>query len=517
MTAAHPPSYWTPRDSVRMRLAREGEDQGLTAEALVVEDFSTRFPQALAQEAQAVLDGLAEELARLDAPGLPRLGVTLDSQDWSVNGLARLLDDGSAALSISLGFVLALEEAILTFLATADAICPVQLLVDEDEVCPQPQAYDCDEVLGACRYFDYRHLQGRAFTADAVTVSFPADLWRLRQADLLFRLVLRWAALHEIAHAALRHNELLAICYPQAGPGLGLVEGLPLELALDFDPRAWERFSYPQAPELAPRESDLRRVCELHADTCALWLSLDLEAFGGGGLFETFAQDMARLVETPQAHYASFNRNERVYLLTLAATMAQVLFENARRQMGGGDATHPTPEARIISLMDAAFYGSPFTEPDDQGGFRIVIPAADLWNREEVTPWNRFVQEALAPVIDDMAFFADVIDLDFALLTNDPDEPEDIPIERFGQTPFFKPVQGLDNAKGRPWWRDLLARQHAAMAGQDPPPAVSDGGRDLIEVDPFHPHVGYMSEILQIQLNGAMLTFSARSKKAAGA
>jgi hypothetical protein len=504
---------WSPRSSVRMRLGREGEETGLTAEPLEVENLFVALPRALALEAQAVLDGLTAELAGLEGSNLPPLSVAIDADDWSVNGWARLADDGTAVLSLSLGFALAVEEATLAFLAQEDGLCPPALLIDEDLPRARLHSYVCEETDGAPRYLDYRRLRGRAFTVDDLTTQFPSDLWRLRQQELLFALMLRWAALHELAHAALRHNELLGACYGDAG--LGLMEGQAAPAQSRCDPAVWRRFGYDATPDLALDESDLRRICELHADTCALWLSLDLEqASAGQGLFADFERDMADLVEDPEQQFAVFSRDARVYLLTFAAAAAFVLFENARRHEGGGD-SHPLPETRIMTLIDQAFYGSPYTQADDRGGFQAAPPAADLWDRDQITPWNRFIQDAIAPVIDDMNFLADVLDLDFALPTFAEHAAEAIPIVRYDEGPYFKPAPEVGASTGTAWWRDVLGRRQAALAGEEPPPALSAGGRELAQLDPYQPHVNYMTEILQARLNGGPVTFAAERQRRA--
>jgi hypothetical protein len=498
-------SSWLPRDSVKARVQCE---DGFDLSHLLPRDARAKptwFADTLAGETRRVLASLAEELRHLALPGLDHVEVELDDSNWRISGSA-VPADGHPRLSLSLGFALAVEEATLEFLSWEDALCPIQALRDRDPgeeraSAVERYAYDEDDRPG--RFATYHHLRDTEVVADDVTSGFPANPWRLRQQELLSALIIRWAALHEIAHGALCHLDLIQAFFGSEGAELGLLEDGPLS-GEEADREAWKRFGYPEPPVPATREADVRQILELHADTCASWLAFDLDRISresGDGLFEAYQRDMAALGTDPAAQFVALSPDNRVHFLLLAGLIAILLFEFARRSSGrDGGETHPLPEARLIAMIRESFYGSALAEADGDGGFRIVVPSGDLYPEGRSSAWNRFIQDGPARAMEDMEFFSTVLEMDIALFGPEAGDAPDVPIE-YHEDGYLKGVPGLDQSRMSRWWQDVLGRGElvaASLRGEDAAVVpLSEGGKQLRSLDVYQLHINRISELLQ--------------------
>lgn len=502
---------WAPRESVAARLVFDADPHPGIAGPASEGDFSCRFGPALCREASDALAQLAGDLRALGLPGLDQVDVDLEADDWRLAGAAVLLPDGSSRLTLSMGFILAVEEATLEFLAHGDALCPRSMFSGEDEDARPIEvlSYDFDAEARPGRLYDYRAARSDP-APEAVTGRFPVDLWRLRQQELLATLVVRWAALHEIAHAALRHNEVLAELYGRETAFAGMVEVEPAAATTsDFD---WRKFGYERAPEVSFDIQPVRKVLELHADTAALWLCLDLarhEDECGEGPFSAFERDMAELAGDNPFVFAELSPDTRTHFILLAALIAIILFERARRATGMEEGhSHPIPEARLITLLHAGFYGCQSAQADGEGGFEIRTPESDYFGEGPTSPWNRFVLDAVARAIEDMTFFAAVIDLDIELFDQECGPPE-LEID-FAPDGYPRPIRDIDPAPTAAWWRDVLAWNRTALAGRHGQeyfePGVSRGGREIDALGPYQPHLNFLTEVFQ-HLHGEPLQF----------
>lgn len=514
---------WLPRDSIKARVQCE---DAFDLSHLVPEADRARpgwFTATLAGETRRILTSLTEELRGLALPGLEPVDVELDEADLSISGSA-VPGDGRPRLSLSLGFALAVEEATLEFLSWDDALCPFHVLQAPETridgaAAVERYAYDNEDRFG--RFVDYRHLRDLDATADDVTSGFPANLWRLRQQELLAALVIRWAALHEIAHGALGHLDLIGAFFDPEGAGLGLLEDGSLS-GKEADREAWRGFGYVEPPVPETCESSIRQVLELHADTCASWIAFDLDRISresGSGLFEAYRRDMEALGADPKAHFVALSADNRVHILLLAALIALLLFEFARRRNDREPGrSHPLPEARLIAMIRESFYGSELAHSDGEGGFRIVIPSGDLYPERVSSAWNRFIQDGPARAMEDMEFFSAVLGMDIGLFGADADNLPEVPIE-YLEDGYLKAAPDLDQGRMSRWWQDVLGRGElvaASLRGEtaDVVPQ-SEGGKQLQSLDPYQAHINRVSELLQRRGGGEALTFLLTSRSEA--
>lgn len=505
---------WLPRGSIKARVQCEEEHDLSHLVPQELRDDPAWFAATLAGETRRVLADLATELRTLALPGVDAVEVALDDSDWGISGSATH-GEGQPRLTLSLGFAMAVEEATLEFLSWEDALCPMQVLrggerPEDRGSAIERHAYEDEDRVG--RFATYRHLRGGGAVADDVTSGFPADLWRLRQQELLAALVIRWAALHEIAHGALCHLDVIEAFFGREGVGLGLIEDAPLSGA-EADRAAWSRFGYAEPPVPEPREAQIRQVLELHADTCASWLAFDLDRMSretGNGLFETYSRDMQALGADPAAQFVTLSPDNRVHFLLLAGLITVLLFEFARRNGGrSSNETHPLPEARLIAMIRESFYGSDLAQADGEGGFRIVIPSGDLYPESGSSAWNRFIQDGPARAMEDMEFFSSVLDMDIELFGPDGNLP-DVPIE-YHEDGYLKGVPDLDQSRMSRWWQDVLGRGElvaASLRGEAVEVVpLSDGGRQLRALDPYQLHLNRISELLQRRAGKPALAF----------
>lgn len=504
---------WLPRDTIKARVQCTDE---FDLSHLVSGECSRPgwFATTLAAETRAVLARLAKDLRDLALPGLENVEVELDEDELGISGRASPGED-QPILTLSLGFALAVDEATLEFLSWEDALCPKQVLRDreagEDHAAGvERYAYEEDHIG---RYVTYRHLRDTHLRAEDVTSGFPANLWRLRQQQLLFELVMRWAALHEIAHGALCHLDLLQAFFGGEGPRLSVIEDAPLSGG-DADGEAWKGFGFDEPPLPETREADIRQVLELHADTCASWLAYDLDRIArerGDGLFEAYARDMTALGADQAAHFIALSPDNRTHFLLLAGLIAVVMFEFSRRSSGREvSETHPLPEARLIAMIRESFYGSELARPDGEGGFRIVIPSGDLYPEAASSAWNRFIEDGPARAIEDMEFFSSVLEMDLALFGPEAEGAPDVPIAYYDDG-YLKGVAGLDLGRTSRWWQDVIGRGELAAAALRGVVAnvvpLSEGGKQLRGLDPYHPYINRISELLQVRAGGPALAF----------
>lgn len=504
---------WLPRETIQARVQCDDLFDLSHRITEKLRKSSGWLPRKLAEEARVILAGLADELRRINLPGIDNVEVQIDEANRRISGAAILDVDGKIQLTLSLGFLLAVDEATLEFLSHDDALCPMAVLTEVPSANAPNRVhryfYEQDERRG--RYVNYE--LDRRGQADYITSGFPADLWRLRQQELLFALVLRWAALHEIAHGALCHVEILQAFFDPDAVGLGLTEN-GTKTGKQPDASAWKTLGYADAPDVAADEAAMRKVMELHADTCALWLAFDLDraaADRGDGLFENYERDIIGLVAQPKFHFVTLANDNRVHFQLLAALITIVLFEFGRRSAGKtASDTHPSPEARLITVIREAFYGSTLARPDGDGGFMIVIPDADIFPEHQSSMWNRFVEDGPARAIEDMLFFADVLELDIVLFEADAQHEPGTPIEYYADG-YLRPVRDVDQSQMSGWWQDVLGRSRMVLehlqsgtAGYEP---HSAGGRELRTLDAYHVHLNRISEFLQFQRGGKAVTF----------
>jgi hypothetical protein len=477
--------------------------------------FHELFVSRLAEESRAILQDLSDDLRRIALPGLEHVTVRLDADDWKVGGAVTPNKSGGVDLSVSFGLVLAIEEATLEFFSYADAVCPIHILAAAENGAEMPfevtrYSYDESGRIGALR--DYRHLRGTAFGPESVTTGFPTERWRLRQQDLFFTLMLRWAALHEIAHGALAHLDVLGDLFGKKRLSLGIAETDHLTdvTFASLAATGMPRFDVP--PDLAVDEGSVRKIFELHADMASLWLSIDLERWSRAGersLFDRYEKDMRELVEIEAHHFVTLDTDQRLHFTLLAALLTIILFEHGRlaRHRGAG-LTHPFPEARYIMLLLSGFYGSDLCDAVD-GEPKIKLPPGAFNPENESSSWSRFLQDAIARSVEDMEFFAAVLDLEISTL--DPTKPKPEIAPEWYVDGYLKPISGYDVENFSPWWRDVYERNAASLRGSSGEKksvtAHSRGGIELAELEPLGDYLQAASEQAQLNSKGSALTF----------
>ncbi|MEM0985903.1 MAG: hypothetical protein AAGJ32_06635 [Pseudomonadota bacterium] len=351
---------WSPRPSVALRLKHFGaapEDRPLPLEAPISSldgNFSVELINNLTIEAQQVAAGLVLDLNAMDPAVLANGIIEIDTANWATGGRARFIPCGTAILSVSIGFCLALEDAILTHLSQGAVF-----FADGGVRPAKIQSCQSQRPSDAHHFHDYTSLRERAFTAEDVTGGLPFDPSRLRQHDLLFQLTLRWALLHEVAHLALCHLDLLNRLWGPHPSGLSIID-VGEENASGHALDRWaHEFCGDGTPPIAPFDKDdVRQVMELQADVWATDLSvaLDRTPFASGqGMFNSYERDVQAMDVPGSIAFATLTGPQRRRLLIFCAFIAMGLFERARHGRYGRFAavsrTHPSPQARLTHLV----------------------------------------------------------------------------------------------------------------------------------------------------------------------
>lgn len=501
-------AQWQPRSSTRLRISETHPDLASPAylSPLKRNPFRETFINSLVDEARRTLDNLQQELGLLEIDGLRPERVEIDSGDWSLNGLATRSEDDGYDLTLSLGLLLALDDVLFTTSCWDGFLAPPDLLNRDDEWSLSDTIYVLgDEYQFPRRYFDYSDIKSRrVFDRKYLTYEIPANIWRHRQCQLLFDLCLRWAALHEISHAAFCHLEMLkdlfvldqqALRLDELGmrscrkPGFMPTLNLETWSLMEFEPDEAEGLTY----------SIALQSTELHADTFALWFGFELErqAKGAGSLFDEYERDMRELAGHLPDVMIELDQNARFRFLTLSAFIVIALFENARVKKGGESRiTHPAPEARFLNIMRSAFFGSRLTASDGKGGFQISFNIKEQPLDDPGSEWNRFMQQGLGAALMDVGVLSSELGLNLKF-ADDPAVLDEMPLEARTREEFGEAMSG--------WWIDFLM----LVSGQETSAEkmVSTGGRELAGL--FEPYALLYSASEQVQqrYHGKSVTF----------
>lgn len=503
---------WLPRSSARLRILETHPDLISSAylSPLKRNPLRETLINSLVDEARRTLDNLQQELSSLEIDGLRPERVEIDSGDWSLNGLATRSEDGGYDLTLSLGLLLALDDVLFTTSCWDGFLAPPELLSRNDEWSLSDTIYVLgEEYQFTKRYFDYSDIKNRGvFDRKYLTYEMPANIWRHRQCQLLFDLCVRWAALHEISHAAYCHLEMLKDLFLLDQQDLrldelgihsrrkpGSVPTLNLETwsLMEFEPGEAEGLTY----SIALQSS------ELHADTFALWFGFELErqAKGAGSLFDEYERDMRKLAGHLPDVMIELDQNARFRFLTLSAFIVTALFENARIKKGDETrTTHPSPETRFLNIMRSAFFGSHLTTSDGKGGFQIKFNVKEQPPDDPDSEWNRFMQEGLGAALMDVGVLSSELGLKLKF-ADDPEALDEMPSEARTREEFGDAMSG--------WWVDFLMLISSQKASAEK--MVSTGGRELAEL--FEPYALLYSASEQVQqrYRGKSVTFPERN------
>lgn len=507
-------SPWEPRYSVRLKIQRDTEYPGDTVRAMGSPAFARDYKALFVDECRQVMDELTADLNLLEHAQLPDCEFSLDCDSWKTEGTARLDEAGKYHLSISLGFCLALDDALLNFLAHEDVFLPITNVAQRFvNYSVDLQSFEYPIERPESVFYDYSHLQNEQFGPKDLVSSFPIDRWRLRQHDLMFRLAMRWALLHEFGHAALRHVDLLRLFWAVDHQGLTFAEtssekALPLEKG-----EAWSKLGYREPGIKDLRQDQMRRVMELHADTFALWLTIDLDQLTGSAssqIFEAYERELKQMQVDADTAYIDLHNDRKCHYLLSSSLIAIALFERGRRLYGSHEInTHPSPEARLISLFNNAFYGSAHAAGDGNGGFEVRFSPDEFSPEERAGPWGRFLQDTIGDAIEDFGDFCRYVDVDYNLFSN-PGERGTSEVE-FYDDGYAKRLSDDELVDVSGWYLDVLAIHHvrnsAAIGRNIEFVPKSSGGHELLELRAYHQHVNLMSERLQTELNGQAFQF----------
>ncbi len=505
-------TQWQPRLSTRLRIAETHPD--LTAPAYIAplkrNPLRETFINSLVAEARGTLDQLHHELASVEIEGFTPQRVEVDSSDWSINGLATHSEDGGYDLTLSLGFLLALDDVLFTTSCWDGLLAPPHLLARDDEWGLSDTIY----VLGdshdfSKRYFDYSDIKSRGvFDRKYLTYEMPANIWRQRQCQLLFDLCLRWAALHEISHAAFCHLEMIKELFVLDQQDLRLDElGLRSRRKSVSSPslnkKTWSLMEFDPIEAEGLTFSTALQSIELHADTFGLWFGFELErqVNGANSLFDDYERDMQGLAGHMPDVMTTLDQNDRFRFLTLSAFIVIALFENARmKKRGEAQVTHPAPETRFINVMRSAFFGSHMTSSDGEGGFQIKFNVKEQPLDSPDSEWNRFMQDGLGAALMDVGVVSHELGLKLKY-ADDPMALDDMPSEARTREEFGEVVSG--------WWVDFLM----LMSGQETSPEqmASQGGKELAKLFGPYALLHSASEQVQQRYRGISITFPERN------
>ncbi len=300
-------------------------------------------------------------LARVDGPIAAHVDLELRIDRLALEAFVRQPTRRDRPLiSLSLGAILALDDLVLFALTSKDVLIADRRAAAGDPAArfelPQPL-----EISGAAlerpgRFFEYATALDGGINRPVLTYAMAYTPWRLAQASLVSELALAWVLLHERAHWALGHLDLLR----EEGATTLCLSETNLE-SVEPNDRA------------LPLDSELRRTLEAEADIQAFLLLCDYAMRVGGAAdrYETMAGTFDVPDDPRVLRRLTFGNCLRVCIT--AVSLACVAFDQARAGEDDESPTHPRPASRLMNMLINAPIVSPMTKQNEAGRWVLAV------------------------------------------------------------------------------------------------------------------------------------------------
>lgn len=322
-------------------------------------------------------------------------------------------------INLALGAVLALDDLVLFALTSGDVLIPDRPALAQGDPATQFETATPLDLVGAGRdrddrFVDYADALGaEGLDRAELTHAMAAAPWRLAQASLMSELAVAWVLLHERAHWALAHLDLLG----EGGQGLHLNE--VGQTALETTWLAADRRAG-AAARLAP---GAHQMLEIQADTQAFLLLCDYAMRLGGAAdrYEAIANDFDIPDDPRTLRKMGFGRCLRLCLT--AASLACLAFDAAKPERQKGEtATHPSPGARLMNMMINAPLVSDMVKEDENGDWVLMLEdRVDETGRDNEAFHD--LTNAMGMALTDLFIVSSAIGADFVPLQQDAQSP----------------------------------------------------------------------------------------------